>query len=93
MLLINIKDIATPQQIKSVSNINLQKFESEIVKQQDKATLYAVKNTKIELIVEILVAMFIFNWSFPASESQHRKMNEIINKMYFCFLNNSIICL
>jgi hypothetical protein len=41
--LMALKDIATPQQIKSVSNINMQKFESEIVKQQDKATLYAVK--------------------------------------------------
>lgn len=42
--LMALKDIATPAKIKEVTNINMQKFESEIINQQDKATLYAAKN-------------------------------------------------
>ena len=38
-----LKDIATESQIKEYSNINLQKFTSEVINQQDKATMYTTK--------------------------------------------------
>lgn len=38
-----LKDIASESQIKEYTNINLQKFTSEVVKQQDNATMYTVK--------------------------------------------------
>ena len=38
-----LKDIASESQIKKYSNINLQKFTSEVLKQQDNATMYTAK--------------------------------------------------
>lgn len=42
--LMALKSIATQEQIKQASNINMQKFEAEITNQQDKSTLFAAKN-------------------------------------------------
>ena len=39
-----LKSIATQEQIKQASNINMQKFEAEITNQQDESTLFAAKN-------------------------------------------------
>ena len=44
--LMALKSIATQEQIKQASNINMQKFEAEITNQQDKSTLFAAKNCK-----------------------------------------------
>lgn len=41
-----LKEIVTEEEIKQYSGINLQKFSKQIIQQQDKATLYAVKNCK-----------------------------------------------
>ena len=38
-----LKDIATEEQIKKYTNINLQKFTTEVLNQQDKATMYTAK--------------------------------------------------
>ena len=42
--LMALKSIATQEQIKKATNINMQKFEAEITNQQDKSTLFAAKN-------------------------------------------------
>ena len=42
--LMALQSIATQEQIKQVTDINMQKFESEILNQQDKSTLFAAKN-------------------------------------------------
>ena len=42
--LMALQSVATQEQIKQVSNINMQKFETEILNQQDKSTLFAAKN-------------------------------------------------
>ena len=42
--LMALQSVATQEQNKQVTNINMQKFETEILNQQDKSTLIAAKN-------------------------------------------------